>query len=116
MLIARAGRGAALLATVPVTVPAIVMAVGFLRGWNAPWTADLPIYGTGAILVFSIAFRALAWSVLLRPPSVQTTSTYILQQFDQGSTGAGLAMAMTAALVSVATARRFAAADALEAR
>ena len=175
VLIARVGRGAALLATVPVAVPAIVMAVGFLRGWNAPWAADLPIYGTGAILalyylaqylpfpvqyvqagirslpaslepaarvhgagagmalwriglpllwphalggailVFSIAFRELVGSVLLRPPSVQTTSTYVLQQFDQGSTGAGLAMAMvamTAALVSVVTARRFAASDA----
>ena len=61
--------------------------------------------------MFSIAFRELVGSVLLRPPSVQTTSTYVLQQFDQGSTGAGLAMAMvamTAALLSVVTARWFA--------
>ena len=172
VLAARAGRWVALLATLPIAVPAIVMAVGFLRGWNAPWAAAAPIYGTGAILalyylaqylpfpvqyvqagarslpaslepaarvhgagpavafwrvavpllwphalggailVFSIAFRELVGSVLLRPPAVQTTATYILQQFDQGSISAGMAMAMVAvlaALLSVVTARRFAA-------
>lgn len=73
-----------LLATAPVTVPAIVMDVGFLRGWNAPWAAWVPVCGTafwtvglpllwphalgGAIMVFSIAFRELVDSVLLRLP------------------------------------------------
>lgn len=169
---ARAGGWVALLATVPVAVPAIVMAVGFLRGWNAPWAAAFPVYGTGAILVgyylaqylpytvqyvqagnrtlpaslewaarvhgagttasfwtvalpllwphalggaimvFSISFRELVGSVLLRPPSLHTTATYVLSQFDQGSISAGMAMglvALLASLISVVTARHFAA-------
>lgn len=172
LLAARAGRFAMLLATIPVAVPAITTAVGFIRGWNAPWAASLPVYGTGtilllfylaqylpyvvqyvaagqsglsrnlelaarvhganqfrnllhialpllwphalagAIMIFSIAFRELVGSVLLRPPSVQTTATYIMQQFDQGSVAAGTAMgviAVLAALISTVTARWFAA-------
>ncbi len=171
-LAARAGRGLAFLASLPIAIPAITMAVGTIRGWNAPWAAGLPVYGTatvlllyylaqylpfvvqyvqagqaglapsferaarvhgagafvtfwrivvpllwphalaGAILIFSIAFRELVGTVLLRPPSVQTSATYILQQFDQGSIASGTAMgvvAMAAALLSTVTARRFAA-------
>jgi iron(III) transport system permease protein len=171
-LAARAGRGVAFLASLPIAIPAITMAVGYIRGWNAPWAAGLPVYGTatilllyylaqylpfvvqyvqagqagispsferaarvhgagafvtfwrvvvpllwphalaGAILIFSIAFRELVGTVLLRPPAVQTSATYILQQFDQGSIASGTAMgvvAMAAALLSTITARRFAA-------
>lgn len=171
LLAARAGRAAAFLATIPIAVPAITMAVGFIRGWNAPWLAHLPVYGTGtilalyylaqylpyvvqyvqagqtnlpgsyeaaarvhgasprgallhvalpllwphalagAILMFSIGFRELVGSVLLRPPSVHTTSTFIMQQFDQGSIAVGTAMglvAIAAALVGTVTARAFA--------
>lgn len=174
LLAARAGRGTMLLATLPIAVPAITMAVGFIRGWNAPWIASLPVYGTGlilllyylaqylpyvvqyvaagqaglspnlelaarvhgasqlgtlrwvalpllwphalagAILIFSIAFRELVGSVLLRPPSLQTTSTFVMQQFDQGSVAAGTAMgvvAVAAALLSTATARLFTSGD-----
>ena len=171
-LAARAGRGVAFLASLPIAIPAITMAVGYIRGWNAPWVAGVPVYGTatilllyylaqylpfvvqyvqagqaglsssferaarihgasalvtfwrvvvpllwphalaGAILIFSIAFRELVGTVLLRPPAVQTSATYILQQFDQGSIASGTAMgvvAMAAALLSTITARRFAA-------
>ena len=171
-LAARAGRGVAFLASLPIAIPAITMAVGYIRGWNAPWVAGWPVYGTatilllyylaqylpfvvqyvqagqaglspsferaarvhgagamvtfwrvavpllwphalaGAILIFSIAFRELVGTVLLRPPAVQTSATYILQQFDQGSIASGTAMgvvAMAAALLSTVTARRFAA-------
>jgi iron(III) transport system permease protein len=170
LLAARAGRAAAFVATLPIAVPAITMAVGFIRGWNAPWMAHLPVYGTGtilalyylaqylpyvvqyvqaghsslpasyeaaarvhgagprsallhvalpllwphalagAIMMFSIGFRELVGSVLLRPPSVQTTSTFIMQQFDQGSIAIGTAMglvAIGAALIATITARLF---------
>ena len=166
---ARAGGVLASLALIPVATPAITMAVGFIRAWNAPWSAWLPLYGSalivglfytaqflpyavqyaraglaaipasyewaarvhgasqgkavrriiapllwphclgGAILIFSIAFRELVGSVLLRPPGMQTVSTFILREFDQGNPAAGMAMGMiaiTAALLSITIARR----------
>jgi iron(III) transport system permease protein len=168
---ARAGGVLASLALIPVATPAITMAVGFIRGWNAPWIDWLPLYGSalivglfytaqflpyavqyaraglaaipssyewaarvhgasagkagrriilplmwphclgGAILIFSIAFRELVGSVLLRPPGMQTVSTFILREFDQGNPAAGMAMGMiaiTAALLSIIVARRLA--------
>jgi iron(III) transport system permease protein len=166
---ARAGSVLASVALIPVATPAITMAVGFIRAWNAPWSAWLPLYGSalivglfytaqflpyavqyaraglaaipssyewaarihgasaaktvrriimpllwphclgGAILIFSIAFRELVGSVLLRPPGMQTVSTFILREFDQGNPAAGMAMGMiaiTAALLSITIARR----------
>ena len=166
---ARKSVALASLALIPSATPAITMAVGFIRGWNAPWTAWLPLYGSallvglfytaqylpyavqyaraglaaipasyewaarvhgagnavtslqiiapllwphclaGAILIFSIAFRELVGSVLLRPPGMQTVSTFILREFDQGSPAAGMAMGVIAISVSmlcVAWARR----------
>jgi len=47
--------------------------------------------------------------VLLRPPGIQTVSTFVLREFDQGSPAAGMAMGMiaiTAALLSVSFAQR----------
>jgi iron(III) transport system permease protein len=55
----------------------------------------------GAILIFSISFRELIGSVLLRPPGMQTVSTFILREFDQGSPAAGMAMGIIAITVSV---------------
>jgi iron(III) transport system permease protein len=167
---ARSGRWLIFMATMPIAVPAITMAVGFIRAWNAPWASALPIYGTlsivalfytaqylpysvqytragqrsipasleraaqvhgsgrlrtlrriaipllwphalaGAIMIFSIAFRELVGSVLLRPAGVHTSATYILSQFDQGSSSLGMAMGMiviVASLISVMTARTF---------
>ena len=166
---ARVGGVLASLALIPVATPAITMAVGFIRGWNAPWSAWLPLYGSalmvgffytaqflpyaiqyaraglaaipssyewaarvhgasagkavrrivmpllwphclgGAILIFSIAFRELVGSVLLRPPGMQTVSTFILREFDQGNPAVGMAMGMiaiTAALLSIIVVRR----------
>jgi iron(III) transport system permease protein len=157
------------LASIPTATPAITMAVGFIRGWNAPWTAWLPLYGTalivglfytaqylpyavqyaraglaaippsyewaarvhgagattavrrivapllwphclaGAILIFSISFRELVGSVLLRAPGMETVSTFILREFDQGSPATGMAMgviAISVSLVSIVAARR----------
>jgi iron(III) transport system permease protein len=166
---ARTGVALASLALLPCATPAITMAVGFIRGWNAPWTEWLPLYGSaaivgffytaqylpyavqyaraglatipssyewaarihgagrgvtttrivapllwphclaGAILIFSISFRELVGSVLLRPPGMQTVSTFILREFDQGSPATGMAMGVIAILlsmVSICLARR----------
>lgn len=157
----REGKTLSSLALIPVAVPAITMAVGFIRGWNAPWIAWLPLYGTtlivglfytaqylpyavqyaraglsaippsyewaarvhggspartmariiapllwphslaGAILIFSISFRELVGSVLLRPPGVQTVATFILREFDQGSPATGMALGVIAIAVSM---------------
>jgi iron(III) transport system permease protein len=167
---ARKGIAFASLALIPTATPAITMAVGFIRGWNAPWTAWLPLYGTalivglfytaqylpyavqyaraglaaippsyewaarvhgagagtavrrivapllwphciaGAILIFSISFRELVGSVLLRAPGMETVSTFILREFDQGSPATGMAMgviAISVSLVSIVFARRW---------
>jgi iron(III) transport system permease protein len=166
---ARAGVALASMALIPAATPAITMAVGFIRGWNAPWTAWLPLYGSavivgifytaqylpyavqyaraglatipsshewaarihgagrgfttrrivapllwphclaGAILIFSISFRELVGSVLLRPPGMQTVSTFILREFDQGSPATGMAMgviAISVSMLSICLARR----------
>src|ERR1043166_2665732 len=157
----RNGKILASLALIPVATPAITMAIGFIRGWNAPWTAWLPLYGSalivglfysaqylpyavqyaraglsaippsyewaarvhgagagktmrriiapllwphcmaGAILIFSISFRELVGSVLLRPPGMQTVATFILREFDQGSPAAGMALGVIAISVSM---------------
>jgi len=63
----------------------------------------------GGILIFSISFRELVGSVLLRPPAVQTVSTFILREFDQGSPATGMAMgviAISVSLMSISLARR----------
>ena len=166
---ARAGVALTSMALVPAATPAITMAVGFIRGWNAPWTDWLPLYGSvvivglfytaqylpyavqyaraglatippsyewaarihgarrgtttahivapllwphalaGGVLIFSISFRELVGSVLLRPPGAQTVSTFILREFDQGSPATGMAMgviAISVSLASISLARR----------
>lgn len=166
---AREGRGLTTLALIPLATPAITMAVGFIRAWNAPWAGWLPIYATiwivglfyaaqflpyavqyaraglaaispsyewaarvhgasnartmsrvivpmlwphclgGAILIFSISFRELVGSVLLRPPGSDTVSTFILREFDQGSPAVGMAMGVIAigvALICITMVRR----------
>jgi iron(III) transport system permease protein len=55
----------------------------------------------GAILIFSISFRELVGSVLLRPPGMQTVATFILREFDQGSPATGMAMGVIAISVSM---------------
>jgi iron(III) transport system permease protein len=160
---ARAGFALTSMALVPAATPAITMAVGFIRGWNAPWTDWLPLYGSvvivglfytaqylsyavqyaraglatippsyewaarihgahrvtttarivapllwphalaGGVLIFSISFRELVGSVLLRPPGLQTVSTFILREFDQGSPATGMAMGVIAICVALAS-------------
>ena len=62
-----------------------------------------------AILIFSISFRELVGSVLLRPPGMQTVATFIFREFDQGSPASDMAMgviAITVSILSVSLARR----------
>ena len=60
---ARNGIALASLALIPAATPAITMAVGFIRGWNAPWTAWLPLYGSVIILGFFYTAQYLPYAV-----------------------------------------------------
>ena len=60
-------RAADFLAVAPDTVPGIVLAIGFILLWNAPWLPWSP-YGTMGILV-------MAFTVLFLPMAVQNIKT-----------------------------------------
>ena len=63
----RLGRITDFLAVAPETVPAIVLAIGFIFFWNAGWLPATP-YNTPAILV-------IAYAVLFLPMAVQNIKT-----------------------------------------
>ncbi|TVY03360.1 ABC transporter permease [Cohnella terricola] len=146
-------RTADLFSLLPNTVPGIVMVVGLILLWNAPWM-PIRLYNTGGMVVltyvvlfvpytvqyvksassqidpslfqagqvfggrpgyifrrvllpliipgmlagwmmtFTIASRELVGSLLIMPPSVQTSATYIFAQFEQGQVSLGMAMAV----------------------
>lgn len=54
----------------------------------------LPGMLAGWMMTFTIASRELVGSLLILPPSVQTSATYIFAQFEQGQVSLGMAMAM----------------------
>ncbi|AJE51528.1 ABC transporter permease [Paenibacillus polymyxa] len=56
-----------------------LIAPGMLAGW---------------MMTFTIASRELVGSLLILPPSVQTSATYIFAQFEQGQVSLGMAMAV----------------------
>lgn len=153
---ARAGpvvrRAIEALALLPRALPKIVMAVGLILAWNAPWVC-VHLYGTVGMLLlayvvcyvsdalsyagaalrrmnprletaavqlgagqgsvfarivapqlgpslaaawittFIVCVRELVCSLLLLPPGVETTATYIFNQFEQGEIAAAMAMA-----------------------
>lgn len=75
--------------TLPLVVPGIV------AGW---------------IMTFAISFRELVGSLIVRPPSVHTSATFIYAQFEQGSVSQGMAMAVVSVGVTTSillVARRF---------
>ncbi|NWL87975.1 ABC transporter permease [Paenibacillus sp. 79R4] len=142
-----------LFSLLPNTVPGIVLVVGLILLWNAPWM-PIPLYNTygmviltyvvlfvpytvqyvksaftqidpslfqagqvfggkpgyifrrvllpliipgmlaGWMMTFTIASRELVGSLLILPPSVQTSATYIYAQFEQGQVSLGMAMAV----------------------
>ena len=60
---ARRSVALASLALIPAATPAITMAVGFIRGWNAPWTAWLPLYGSVFIVGLFYTAQYLPYAV-----------------------------------------------------
>lgn len=54
----------------------------------------LPGMLAGWMMTFTIASRELVGSLLILPPSVQTSATYIFAQFEQGQVSLGMAMAV----------------------
>ncbi|GEL08123.1 ABC transporter permease [Salisediminibacterium halotolerans] len=48
----------------------------------------------GWIMTFTISMRELVGSLILRPPNMDTSATFIYSQFEQGSQSLGMAMAL----------------------
>ena len=48
----------------------------------------------GWIMTFTISMRELVGSLILRPPNMHTSATFIYSQFEQGSQAIGMAMAL----------------------
>ncbi|GAA0615516.1 iron ABC transporter permease [Paenochrobactrum glaciei] len=55
---------------------------------------------TAMLLVFAVATRELVASVLIAPVGMQTISIFIWRQFEQGSVGLGMAMALIAIIIT----------------
>ncbi|MBE3593955.1 MAG: iron ABC transporter permease [Candidatus Carbobacillus altaicus] len=53
------------------------------------------------LMTFIISFRELVAALLILPPGMQTVSTYIYSQFEQGSTGTGMAAAVVSTLITL---------------
>lgn len=141
-----------MLALLPRAIPKIVLAVGLILAWNAPWV-QIDLYGTIGMLLlayvvcyisdalayagaalrrmnprlelaaaqlgagrraifwniivpqlapalaaawittFIVCVRELVCSILLLPPGMDTTATFIFNQFEQGEISAAMAMA-----------------------
>lgn len=60
----------------------------------------LPALLAGGAVVFGFAMRELVTSIMLQPPGVQTISTFVFGQFEQGNPGDAMAMAVTGILTT----------------
>ena len=60
----------------------------------------LPGLLAGSAIVFGFAMRELVTSIMLQPPGVQTISTFVFGQFEQGNPGDAMAMAVTGILTT----------------
>jgi iron(III) transport system permease protein len=149
------------LALMPRVLPKIVLVIGLIMAWNAPWM-KISIYNTvwmlllayvaltisdalrfsdtalrqiserlehaagmlgarrlrifmsivlpllkpalGAtwVTTFLVCMRELVASIILLPPGVETTATFIFNQFEQGEIGSAMAMASLTIVVSTA--------------
>lgn len=69
--------------------------------WHVSLPLSLPSLIAAMLMVFAVASRELVTSLLLAPAGVQTISIFIWRQFEQGSIGQGMAMAMIAICVSL---------------
>lgn len=61
----------------------------------------LPSLVAAMLMVFAVASRELVTSLLLAPAGVQTVSIFVWRQFEQGTIGQGMAMAVVAAAISL---------------
>jgi iron(III) transport system permease protein len=66
--------------TLPLLVP------GMLAGW---------------MMTFIISIRELVAALMILPPSMQTASTYIYSQFEQGKLSLGMAMAVICVIITI---------------
>ncbi len=66
-----------------VTFPLIMR--GVMQGW---------------MMIFIIVFRELVAASLISPPNVQTVSTFIVREFEQGSSSVAMAMALICVLIT----------------
>lgn len=66
-----------------VTLPLILK--GVMQGW---------------MMIFIIVFRELVAASLISPPNVQTVSTFIVREFEQGSASVAMAMALLCVLIT----------------
>lgn len=55
----------------------------------------------GWMMTFTISVRELVGSLLILPPSMQTSATYIFAQFEQGQVSLGMAMAVVSVGLTV---------------
>jgi iron(III) transport system permease protein len=60
----------------------------------------LPSLMASMLLVFAVATRELVASIIVAPVGLQTISTYIWRQLEQGSVGLGMAMAFVTVLIT----------------
>jgi iron(III) transport system permease protein len=69
------------------------------------WHITLPLAAPSLIaamlMVFAIASRELVTSLLLAPAGVSTVSIFVWRQFEQGTIGKGMAMAVVAVVISL---------------
>ncbi len=69
------------------------------------WHITLPLAAPSLIaamlMVFAIASRELVTSLLLAPAGISTVSIFIWRQFEQGTIGKGMAMAVVAVVISL---------------
>jgi len=88
-------------------IPKSVDEAAYISGANelsVIWRVVLPIVAPSALaagfIVFAISTRELVTSIMLAPPGVETVSTYVFNQFDQGSVNSGMAMSLLAIAAS----------------
>ncbi|HVW92394.1 MAG TPA: iron ABC transporter permease [Devosia sp.] len=60
----------------------------------------MPSLAAAMLLTFAVAARELVASIVIAPVGMQTISTFVWKQFEQGSVGLGMAMAFLAILVT----------------
>ncbi|GAU79238.1 ferric iron ABC transporter, permease protein [Fusibacter sp. 3D3] len=63
-----------------------LMMPGIIAGWT---------------MTFTIAFRELVGALMILPPGMETSSTYIFNQFEQGDASKGMAMAVVSVLITI---------------